>query len=71
MCMPDDKIKQAEDALLDSLNQPGSYETDGEKITQLDPEKRLNVIERVKKSRRGNPFAAIKVCKISTQGPER
>ena len=29
--MPDDKIKQAEDALLDSLNQPGSYETDGEK----------------------------------------
>ena len=69
--MPDDKIKQAEDALLDSLNQPGSYERDGEKITQLDPEKRLNVIERVKKSRRGNPFAAIKVCKISTQGPER
>ena len=39
-----------------TLNQPGSYETDGEKITQLDPEKRLNVIERVKKIAPGQSF---------------
>jgi len=69
--MSDEKIKQAEDALLESLNQPGSYETDGEKITQLDPEKRLAVIERVKKSRRKNPLAGLGIFKVSTQGPER
>lgn len=69
--MSDEKIKQAEDALLESLNQPGSYETDGEKITQLDPEKRLAVIERVKKSRRKNPLSCLGVFKVSTQGPER
>lgn len=69
--MSEDRIKQAEEELLDALNQPYSYETDGEKITLIDPEKRMNVIDRVKKNRIRNPFAALKVTRISTQGTER
>lgn len=67
----DDKIRQAENDLLDSLNQPQSYETDGEKITQTDPEKRLHVLERVKKNRIRDPFAALTICRVSTQGAGR
>ncbi len=69
--MDDKKISQAEEELVESLGQPQSYETDGEKISQFDPEKRLNVIERIRKSRMRNPFRAVKMCRISTQGPER
>ena len=64
--MNDQKIDQAEEELIESLGQPQSYETDGEKITQFDPEKRLNVIERVRKSRMRNPFSAIRTCRISS-----
>ena len=67
----DDKIKQAEDALLESLSGPQSYETDGERISMVDPEKRLNVIRGVRKAKIKNPFGALGICRISTEGAGR
>ena len=69
--MSQDKISQAEDQVLESLNQPISYEIDGEKITNIDPETKLNVIRQIKKNRVKNPFAAIGICKIHTEGPQK
>lgn len=69
--MDKNKIKQAEEDFIDALSQPQSYETDGEKITQFDLEKRLRALERVKKAKIRNPFACISISRISTQGTER
>ena len=62
----------AENIVEKIASQPKSYEIDGEKITNqsipeaIEAEKYLNSKKRAK-----DPWHAISVAKISTEGPER
>lgn len=66
--MPEEEMQ---DRIVEAAKGPKSYENDGEKITQhslselIDADKYLR-----RKKAAGNPFGALKIAKISTQGPE-
>ena len=64
------KISQQEEQLIESISEPASYEIDGEKITQQDPEKILKVLQEIRKPKLKNSIKALGLFKISTQGPQ-
>jgi hypothetical protein len=65
--MPDTESKMAE-----LISQPKSYENDGEKITNFTPQElaAADAFIAQKKAAR-NPFRALKIARMSTQGPEK
>ena len=64
------KISKQEEQLIESISEPASYEIDGEKITQQDPEKILKVLQEIRKPKLKNSIKALGLFKISTQGPQ-
>lgn len=65
--MPDIKDRIAEVA-----NQPKSYENDGEKITNHSLQDLAEADQFLaRKNAAKNPFSALKIARISTQGPEK
>ena len=65
--MPDTESKMTE-----LISQPKSYENDGEKITNFTPQElaAADAFIAGKKAAR-NPFRALKIARMSTQGPEK
>ena len=65
--MPDTESKIAE-----LISQPKSYENDGEKITNFTPQElaAADAFIAGKKAAK-NPFRALKMARMSTQGPEK
>ena len=58
--------------ILEIADQPKSYENDGEKITNHSLQD-LTAAESFLARRKAakNPFSALKIARISTQGPEK
>ena len=65
--MPD-----TESQMTELISQPKSYENDGEKITNFTPQElaAADAFIAGKKAAR-NPFKALKIARMSTQGPEK
>ena len=65
--MPDTESKMTE-----LISQPKSYENDGEKITNFTPQElaAADAFIAGKKAAK-NPFRALKIARMSTQGPEK
>ena len=61
-----------EDKIAEVAAQPKSYENDGEKITNFSPQElaAADAFIAGKKAAR-NPFRALKIARMSTQGPEK
>ena len=67
--MTDDEIREK---ILEKAMQPAEYENDGERAKNRSMTDLLNLEAHLaKKKASKNPFAAMKIARISTQGPER
>lgn len=65
--MPD----EIQEKIVNAASGPKSYENDGEKITQHSLPELIEADKYLRKKKAArNPFAAVKIAKISTQGPE-
>jgi predicted nucleotidyltransferase len=67
--MTDDEIRKK---ILEKAIQPAEYEIDGERVKNRSMTDLLALEAHLKKKKASkNPFAAMKIARISTQGPER
>ena len=67
--MTDDEIREK---ILEKAVQPAEYEIDGERVKNRSMTELLALEAHfAKKKASKNPFAAMKIARISTQGPER
>lgn len=58
--------------IAETAKLPKSYENDGEKVTQHSLQDLIAADKHISKKRAGrNPWGAIRVVRISTQGPEK
>jgi len=64
--------RDLEKKILEKAAQPEEYELDGEKVKNRPLPDMIEADEYIARKRASrNPFAAMKIARISTQGPER